>query len=330
MGDIAVPYPWQQDYWGKLIGAEAEKHLPHALMFVGQQGVGKNRIAQAFAHYLLCDDDGKNSQARACGFCKSCQLNTAGTHPDLKMIEPEELGKAIKIDQVRALVTSIQKTAQFDGYRVVIIRPAEALNIAAANALLKTLEEPGEGTVLLLVTNSVSALLPTIKSRCQTVSFNVPAKEKVLPWLTPIVGDADQALHLLRAASDCPLKALEFLDSEWFGKRAETLQDLLAIQAGTMDPLRLAKKWLDYPILELMDWLLIWSVDLLKLQTGVNERVNNPDLLPFLTTLAGQLNSDSAISFGDKVGNVKRESMSSANPNKQLLLEDLLLQWQDA
>lgn len=330
MANIALPYPWQQEQWQQLVSKDTADHLPHALLFAGQEGVGKNRMAVAFGNYLLCDFQDKHLQMRACGECKGCQLNSAGTHPDLTIIEPDEPGKAIKIDQIRALVEFIQKTAQYSGYRVVIIRPAEALNIAAANALLKSLEEPGTKTVLLLVTHSASSLLPTIKSRCQAISCHVPPLDAVLPWLTQQVDSESLALSLLGAANGCPLKAMVFHNSDWFGKRAETLAELLAIRGGTIDPLKIAKKWLDYPFLELMDWLLIWGTDLLKIQGGVSERVNNRDLLSFLTPLSAQIKSNSVMMFSDSVQTAKRQALSSANPNKQLLLEDLLLRWQKA
>jgi len=328
MGYTAIPYPWQQEQWEQFVSKESADRLPHAILLAGQKGIGKNRIAEALGHFLLCEAPNKREDKTACGTCKSCQLNIVGTHPDLTRINPEDDGKAIKIDQIRGLMNIIQKTAQFGGYRVVIISPAEALNTAAANALLKSLEEPGTKTVLMLVTHSASSLLPTIKSRCQAIAFPVPAQELVMPWLSKMVDGEQQAITLLGAASGSPLKAMEFHGSEWFEKRAETLADLLAVKSRTMDALKIAKKWLDYPSVELMDWLLVWMTDLLKIHGGVNARVTNQDLMSSLTLLSGQLGSYQVMEFSDQVQKSKGLLLSSANPNKQLLLEDLLLRWQ--
>ena len=150
---VAVSYGWQSEQWKKLVGLIEEDRLPHALLLAGVKGIGKFRFAEALAQLLLCDNP---VNAVACGQCKACQLNLAGTHPDMKYLQPEEGAQMIKVDQVRAVVQFLDQTSQQGGYKVAILSPAEAMNINAANALLKNLEEPAGKTLLILVTDPVA------------------------------------------------------------------------------------------------------------------------------------------------------------------------------
>ncbi len=134
-------------------------------------------------------------------------MSAAGTHPDLHRLSPEDKSRAIKIDQVRKLVGFATRTAQYSGYRVAIVAPAEALNRNAQNALLKTLEEPGGQTLLLLVCDQPTLLLPTIRSRCQQRILPLPPQEQALEWLQGQVGES--ARSLLDAAQGAPLRALD-------------------------------------------------------------------------------------------------------------------------
>ncbi|MFO6082911.1 DNA polymerase III subunit delta', partial [Pseudomonas aeruginosa] len=157
MADI---YPWQQALWSQL-GGRAQH--AHAYLLYGPAGIGKRALAEHWAAQLLCQ---RPAAAGACGECKACQLLAAGTHPDYFVLEPEEAEKPIRVDQVRDLVGFVVQTAQLGGRKVVLLEPAEAMNVNAANALLKSLEEPSGDTVLLLISHQPSRLLPTIKSRC--------------------------------------------------------------------------------------------------------------------------------------------------------------------
>ena len=142
------PYPWQLQEWQQLSQQIAAKKLPHALMFAGAKGIGKRHLAEALAQLLLCLSP---IEGTPCGKCRGCMLNKAQNHPDLIVISPEEGAKGIKVDQVRALIEDLGKTAQQGGYKVVVLEPAEAMNANAANALLKSLEEPAASTLLILV-----------------------------------------------------------------------------------------------------------------------------------------------------------------------------------
>lgn len=205
-----IPFVWQQDYWSQLIGQHRSGRLPHALLLAGEQGIGKYHLARAMAAYLLCRQPGET----ACGNCPSCSLFYAGTHPDLIEVMPEGEGKQIKIEQIRKLQSFAGKTAQQGGFRVVILQPADAMNMNAANALLKNLEEPGSNVLFILLSHRLSAVMPTIKSRCQQFSLPIPDRGQALDWLGGHLS-SHAALHaekLLKMAQGNPLLAQELAD----------------------------------------------------------------------------------------------------------------------
>ena len=158
---MAEIYPWQQPLWQQLAGRSQHAH---AYLLHGPSGIGKRALAERLMAYLLCQSP---SGLDACGNCKSCHLLAAGTHPDNFVLEPEEADKPIKVDQVRELVDFVVQTAQLGGRKVVLLEPAEAMNLNAANALLKSLEEPPANTLFFLMAHSPGRLLPTIRSRCR-------------------------------------------------------------------------------------------------------------------------------------------------------------------
>ena len=155
------------------------------MMLTGARGIGVERIATALAQRLLCTAE---LSKYACGSCKGCQLMLAGNHPDLINLEPAEPGKAILIDQVRELCGPLSKTAQQGGWKVALISPAEAMNINASNALLKSLEEPQGKTLLILLSYRPSLVSATIRSRCQVQSLPLPDQlRRAAGWQRSVV-----------------------------------------------------------------------------------------------------------------------------------------------
>lgn len=151
--------------WNYLLNRLQQNNLPHALLLVGDSSSNKSEFANNFAKTLLCE------QQTICKVCRHCQLIAANSHPDFYHLQPEAEGKAIRIDVIRELIEKLNQTAQQNSYKIAIIEPADALNIAASNALLKTLEEPPANTVIFLLTENPNALPATIRSRCQTLKF---------------------------------------------------------------------------------------------------------------------------------------------------------------
>ena len=321
---IVGPLPWQEDVWGHLLQRREQDQLPHGLLLRGPEGTGKGQFALALAQYLLCTEPrGKV----ACGRCKGCQLLKAASHPDLLLVEPEEGGKAIKIDQVRKILEFASKSPQFGGYRVVLIAPAEAMNVNASNALLKCLEEPGKDTLIILVTHQISGLLATIRSRCQSVDFPIPEAALSYPWLSNLVNDNARAEQWLRVANGAPLKAVQLNDRDWLKERDTIVQSWIAVYEGKLDPVKAAELWQGFALTEIIAWLLAWQIDFNRFCAAGEDVVVNQDLVPFFRQLRQQIASEASHQFYDHLLRTQAMLKSQANPNLQLLLEDMLIRW---
>ena len=161
--------PWHDPQWLRIERSIRSGRVPHALLLRGASGNGKKMFAARLAAVLLC-----GSKDFPCGECGSCRLCAAGSHPDWTDVKLEPDRREIVVDQIRDLIHSIGLTARFGRYKVVILESAELMNRHAANTLLKTLEEPPGATVFVLVSSNSAQLLPTIRSRCQSIDFPVP------------------------------------------------------------------------------------------------------------------------------------------------------------
>lgn len=324
---VLAPLPWQESQWQGLLDRFQAGRMPHALMLRGDRGVGKRQFAVALAQLLLCHQPVANT---ACGQCKGCLLNLAGSHPDLIFLEPEESGKDIRVDQVRSVVEFVGKKAQLNGYRVVVLCPAEAMNTNSSNALLKSLEEPGERTLMILVTDQVSRLLATIRSRCQVIDFTVPPRDAAIQWLGPQVGDVTKAEKLLNAASGAPCFALQLDQSEWLGERSVVARQWVSVLSGRSDPVITAGQWAQYPLTELLGWLQSWLVDVARLAGGSSDRLINRDLETDLKAAADLVSVNQIFIAYEQAQESRRLILSRANPNEDLLREELLLKWSQA
>jgi DNA polymerase-3 subunit delta' len=238
--------PWHEENWRQLAERRARGTLPHALLLCGPQGLGKRAFAGAFAAALLCQqprDDGG-----ACGVCRTCLLIAAGSHPDLVRvgIELRDDGKPrteITIDQIRTLSARLALTAQFGGFQIAVIDPADQLNHAAANALLKTLEEPTPATVIVLVADHPARLSATIRSRCQRLEFRNPPRAQAQQWLTAQGADGKSADLALAAAAGNPGLALAWIKSGGLALRDEVANDMRGLCAGKSSAVEVANRW---------------------------------------------------------------------------------------
>ncbi len=319
----SIPYPWQQSEWQRLMDQRAAGKLPHALMFIGQKGIGKRNLAQALGQYLLCLSP---RSGLPCGSCKACELNRAETHPDIFVLEAEERGKAIKVDQVRALAEFVTKTSQQGGYKFAIIDPAEAMNTNAANALLKSLEEPSGDTVMVLLSHVPSSVMPTIRSRCQILPFSTPLRQQSLPWLERLAGGTADAAALLDFANGAPLEALSMLDSDALEQRETLLKDFEGVSIGQMSALEVASRWMAFEPIAVIEWLLRWLHGLARF-SGSRQRAFKREIPSTLEGIVDNIQPQHLHRYIDKVVSTKRQLLSGANPNKQLLLEELLMDW---
>ncbi|MBE2163298.1 DNA polymerase III subunit delta' [Acinetobacter oleivorans] len=235
-------YPWQKTAWDTL--TTRFPNIGHGLLFYGKEGCGKHAFAKHFLAWVLC----LNKQPHgACGECSSCQWLKSDTHPNYVHITTDEENKKqnakIKIEKIRDLLPFVQQTGE--GWRVILIEPAEALNLASSNALLKTLEEPGERVVLILLADHYLKLPATIRSRLQHFALDRISYEQATSYLDEHLSELAEVQPdlLLGLSNDMPLQAIEIAKSDWFAKRQIFLNDWLKIVAQKNMPLFFSGKW---------------------------------------------------------------------------------------
>lgn len=320
------PYPWQQAQWQQMQQALKAAMLPHAILLNGIEGLGKFHFAQSLAAGLLCKQP--LSDGTACGQCHSCHLLAVNSHPDLRIIERQEDAKLIKIDQIRAAKEFLSITSHSGSYRILIINPAEVMNRAAMNALLKILEEPGSGAILLLVCHHPALLLMTVKSRCQSLSFYPVESAEVKAWLQTMQTEIMDADLLTALSQGAPLKAVAWIDEDKRQQRQQVLDALAVLNQYHFDPVKLADDYLQFELGDIIDWLTSWVLDTIKVYYGLNRSaLINIDHTEVITALSQQINIQVLFALLEKLLNMKHNFLQGINLNKQLLLEDLLITW---
>ncbi len=322
--EITTVLPWQHQPWRALLQARRDDRLPHALLLGGPAGVGKGRFARALAHALLCD--APDAEGHACGTCRSCRLLASGAHPDLLTVAPEEKKRAITVDQIRAVGHYFSLTSQYGGHKIVIIEPAEAMNVNAANSLLKTLEEPTPGSLLLLVSHRPAQLPATVRSRCQSFRFGRVEAEAALPWLKERLGAEQDPALLLALADGAPLKVLALADKGVVALRRELFSALERLAARENDPVSVADQWVKKEIESTLYWMYSWMTDLVRLKAaGDAAPLANTDMAAELARLGRRATLRGLLELQERLVEAMRQIELNLNP--QLVVEDLLIRW---
>jgi DNA polymerase-3 subunit delta' len=323
------PLPWQSDHWLRLCARLAEGSLPHGLLLTGARGLGKSRFALALARAALCEQ--ADAERGACGQCRSCHLFDSGTHPDhhLVTLEYDEKKKRqykeIRVDQVRELSAALNLASQFGGYRTAIIEPADRMNVNAANSLLKTLEEPGAATLMILVTDRPASLPATIRSRCQVLAFAIPERAQALAWMRQQAPGRDHELALAHAGG-APLRALEMEQGNGMQERGNAFTAFAAMLEGKGDPVALAGAWLKQEPDDPLSWLESWVQDMIRIRTAPGGNLENPDLAPRLQALGASIDLQDLFAHLDRITEARRLCTGS-EVNPQMLLESVLVPW---
>ncbi|GHA29263.1 DNA polymerase III subunit delta' [Oceanisphaera arctica] len=259
-------YPWLSGQEQQLTALIRRRQLGHALLLKGVAGTGKRELATELARVLLCQHTtvASNEQPAPCGHCHSCQLIKAGNHSDLHVVTGQQ--RSIGVDAIRQLTQVLSESARLGHGKVAVIEQADKMTEAAANALLKTLEEPAGEATLLLTSAHPERLLPTIRSRCQQWLLPVPESDVVLRWLS------DQGLEpnlaALNVNQGSPLGTRDYLAAGTDKRRQELLQQfaLLAKQPQTLTSVQ--SGLLEQPVHLL--WLQLLLQDALQLALGLS------------------------------------------------------------
>ena len=327
----AAPFSWQQQQWRQMLGQFRADRLAHATLVWGESGLGKTEFVSCFSGLMLCQ---QSTAERACGSCKSCLLVKNNSHPDLQVLAPEAGSKEIKIDQVRAVTGFVNRTSHAGGAKIVIIDQAHRLNNNSANALLKTLEEPTNHTYLFLITDLPGRLKPTIRSRCQRLQFTAPATEICREWLLARL-EADVVDSVVPAAGNRPLLALELAASGAVASRQEfiaALTDLSRARVPVQTPVNIAKKIGESAAIEYLLW--ISSILIKCVLTAAVPSAGEESSVDLCSVFSAAVISsrDLAVAllrYQQELSTARKQLMSAANPNPQLIMESLLWQWSE-
>lgn len=324
-------YPWQDELWQRWAGLRAR--LPHALLLKGPQGTGKFDFAMNVAQSLLCGQP--QDGGLACASCPSCHWFRQQTHPDFRLVQPEALSapeeesgsgkkpaRQISVDQIRSLADFSNLSAHQGGFRVVLIHPAETMNANAANALLKTLEEPSGRMLFILVTHKPQQLPPTILSRCLALAAPLPSPEASAAWLKQR-GMSDPAA-LLAQAGFAPLQAARLAEEaeEDAGEYRRFLQEIG--RPAQLDVFALAELLQRTEPARVIHWLQQWSYDLGSAKLA-GKVLYHPELADVIRDLAGKTGVFDLLRYQKELLVARREAAHPLNP--RLLFESLLLSY---
>jgi DNA polymerase III subunit delta' len=334
-------YPWQREDWARI--QRLRERLPHAVLLHGPEGIGKVAFAEQFAQSVLCESPAIDGIA--CGACDACGWFLQYGHPDYRRVRPEALepdgsdetseaeegsskksassktpSKEIRIEQVRSLAGFMNVSTHRSGLRVVLLYPAEALNGASANALLKTLEEPPPDTLFILVSHRPDRLLPTILSRCRKFSLSLPAPEEALTWLQG--QNVSDAAHWLALQGGAPLAAQAAADDESASDR-ELLLNLLA-KPDAAAALSVAERLQKTPVLQLVAWQQRWLYDLFSFKLSGRIRYY-PQHQSRLVAIVNRVSSERLQqALRDANG---RRAVADHPLSARLFIEDMLLDY---
>lgn len=317
-------HSWLKESFAQITRSFDADKLPHGLLLVAPNQSGKSLLAMSLAKSLLCEQS-KQQFSQACGECKSCKLIDAQSHPDLSRVDclvdsKGKQKKSIGIDQIRQLTGKLVETSQLGGWRIAIIMSVEKMTRGAFNALLKTLEEPGDNTLVLLLANSLQQVPATIKSRCQLMQLKLTEKQLV-PWLTQ-AAQCDE-LTALRALNQChfaPFAALTYI-REGTEKTLETfnqgLNKVLANELTAEEFLNEYSHLDDTLWIQLAKYFKNVQLSVLKLDKDQNSDQNIYQKVP--KNIASQLYA--------QLIEYNRAQCAGSNLQSNLQLEAILIQW---
>lgn len=333
MIDLSHTMPWLSEPWRSIQTRLADRRLPHALLLVGERGVGKRAFADAVAALLVCDrpQPGESGYLLACGQCKQCELIAGESHPDIRRYRPEK-SRMVKVDQVRALSGFAVASPQVARHKVAIIDRADQLNINAANALLKTLEEPLADVTLLLLQEHGRPVLPTIRSRCQSLVLPLPDEQQAQQWLVSAVQQmpeterpaAEILAKALTMTGNAPHLALDYATGDFITLRDAALDAFRQFMKGKLPVGEAAKAFKALGLDDTLWQFEAWAVDLARCCAGGTPR--DPEAAEMMAYLARSNPPWVAHDLMDRVRESREAGVYNASP--ELEAAQLLMAWQ--
>jgi DNA polymerase-3 subunit delta' len=297
--------------------------LHHAYLFIGPDGIGKRTLGLAMAQAIHCSE----LENDFCGGCGACRAIQAGNHPDVRIVEPISNKKDISIQQVRELEKTLSLRSFSGRQKVAIIDPATLMNWAAQNALLKTLEEPPQGCVLILIAANIGGLLPTVRSRAFALSFGPLPRQLIVDFLIRKGKTREQA-EFLAALAMGSLGTVSKIDKEkMIEKRLEWMKTLVSLRAGDYRAALNAAEALAgnrEETLKFLEWAGLWYRDLLSFRIAhTPNQVVNIDMLAQIEEQSVAMEEDDLFSLLSKTDEASQ--LIQRNLNRRMVLEDLLL-----
>ncbi|MFK8029687.1 MAG: hypothetical protein AB8G18_05575 [Gammaproteobacteria bacterium] len=311
---------WLTAPWERVQENARIDRLGHAVLLSGPKGVGKQILAEHIRKLALC---GKRS-VPACGNCRSCEVAAAGNHADDHAVVLPEDKKNISVDQIRHLISKLGLSPSYENRKFALVYPAEAMTNAAANALLKTLEEPPGDTLLVLVSHNVSTLPATVMSRCQVIQCGAPEHSEGRAWLTESAGTTKGDVCLMLAGG-APFQALKYYEQGVEEVYSSVIEDISRLRNDASDLVAVASGWsdvhLDVRLLSLYAVLKQLVLEALDLDGELAHKSE----LKSLRMKEGQIKLSSLLGYQDAV--VRARASLDGPLNQQLMLEKLLAPW---
>ncbi|MFV0263971.1 MAG: DNA polymerase III subunit delta' [Kluyvera sp.] len=317
-------YPWLRPPFEQLVASYQAGRGHHALLVQARSGMGADSLVYAITRFLMCQNpDGHKS----CGQCHSCQLMQAGTHPDYYALQPEKGKSTLGIDAVRDVSEKLYEHSRLGGAKVVWIADATLFTEAAANALLKTLEEPPKNTWFFLACQEPARLLATLRSRCRFFHLAPPSEQYALAWLErEASASRETLLTALRLSDHAPAAALALLAPETWATREKFCQALGATLASG-DWLAFLPSLNHDSVVQRLHWLSSLLLDALKYQQRIT-RLTNADSLPLVSQLAQTLSGARLQAIVADACTCREQLQSVTGLNRELILTERLLRWE--
>ena len=310
--------PWIKDAQQQLRAAFSTGRLPHSLLLLSVPGLGAEQLADWITALALCESRTK----RPCDACASCRLLRSDSHPDAHVVRLQDDAQQIKVDQVRELIESLTTKSYRGGFKVGVIEGAECLNSNGANAFLKTLEEPSDDTVLILIATPNHRLPATIASRCLRLKLAPPSTEEALAWLEASSSGSKNWRAALTLAGGAPLSALQLEAQGIAAIDADMRQSIAALADSAVDVTLLAEQWgRSNPGIRII-WLENWITQRVRASMGTvpSHQTAEPVCLPG-ALLKPKIRA--LFELLDAAREVRR--LASTGMNQQLALEALLV-----